>query len=126
MLLEDLGNFCATALVFDEHIALSCLFWTGLGHCTTHILLLFFKAYSIQSILGVVIGLLGYISHSLPPQDIHMFKGLFEQRTLTLVILILSVVNSASAILSANWPMALGWISSVAGWYAVWDLSKHK
>ena len=54
-----------------------------------------------------------------------MFKGLFDQRTLTLLILILSVVNTANAMLLANWPVMWAWISSVAGWYAVWDLTKN-
>jgi hypothetical protein len=55
-----------------------------------------------------------------------MFKSLFDQKTLTLLILILSVINAASAILAANWPVALGWISSVAGWHAVWNLTNKK
>ena len=55
-----------------------------------------------------------------------MFKGLFEAHTLTLLILILSVANALTAILSGHTDIMWGWISSVAGWYAVWDLTKNK
>ena len=55
-----------------------------------------------------------------------MFKGLFEANTLTLLILILSVVNALTAILSGHTDIMWGWISSTAGWYAVWDLTKNK
>lgn len=55
-----------------------------------------------------------------------MFKGLFEANTLTLFILILSTVNAAIAILSGHTDVMWGWISSTAGWYAVWDLTKGK
>ena len=70
---------------------------------------------------------MGYISHSLPPQGrTIMFKGLFEARTLTLLILILSVVNALTAILSGHTDIMWGWISATAGWYTVWDLTKNK
>ena len=59
-----------------------------------------------------------------PLKDIIMFKSLFDQKTLTLFILILSVINASSAIVSHDWPVFFGWVSSVAGWYAVWDLTK--
>jgi cystathionine beta-lyase/cystathionine gamma-synthase len=55
-----------------------------------------------------------------------MFKGLFEARTLTLLILILSVVNALTAILSGHTDIMWGWISATAGWYTVWDLTKNK
>jgi hypothetical protein len=81
----------------------------------------------IQSILLIVNGLIGYIHHSLPPQGrTIMFKGLFEARTLTLLILILSVVNALTAILSGHTDIMWGWISATAGWYTVWDLTKNK
>ena len=89
--------------------------------------MLYYVTTIIQSILQFVNGILAYILYSLPPQDvIIMFKSLFDQKTLTLLILILSVINAASAILAANWPVALGWISSVAGWHAVWNLTNKK
>ena len=89
--------------------------------------MLYYVTTIIQSILLIVNGLMGYISHSLPPQGrTIMFKGLFEARTLTLLILILSVANALTAILSGHTDIMWGWISSVAGWYTVWDLTKSK